>query len=67
MAKYEKGDIIKNRDYIAKITEVRDDTYGISWEYMPKGERDLNIDMKQHYVDGSYKKANVFGKKCKAY
>ena len=65
MAKYEKGDIIKNRDYIAKITEVRDDTYGISWEYMPKGERDLNIDMKQHYVDGSYKKANVFGKKCK--
>ena len=65
MAKYEKGDIIKNRDFIAKITEVRDDTYGISWEYMPKGERNFNTDMKQHYVDRSYKKANVFGIRSK--
>jgi len=65
MAKYEKGDIIKNRYFIAKITEVRDDTYGISWEYMPKGERDFNTDMKQRYVDGNYKKANIFGTRSK--
>ena len=65
MAKYKEGDVVKNSTFIAKIIEVRDTTYGISWEYMPEGQRILNTDMSRTYVDENYKKDNVFGKKCK--
>ena len=64
MAKYEKGDVVKNDFYIAEITALEGTDYRVSWKHMDNGSG-LNKLLRQSYVDRDYKKANVFGIKSK--